>query len=165
MRAARDCWNGWVRVLHLGRSLEMIWFLELWVRPKNSIALCQCPILQMIHTWNPILNSQGIYREVLEKEKQDRHHKMLWRRHCDTGSRHTSSMQIHNCIFVFTTLFVFIKHFSKHSQCYDIMLSSATTHEEDRVGFIIPIIRKPQGCIWLSSSHQNQKEDSDPQIC
>lgn len=141
----------------------MAWFLELWARPRNSIALCQYPILQIIHTWDPISDSQGIYREVLEKEKQDRHIIECYGRGIVIQAVDilAGCKYIHSCIFVFITLFMFIKHFSKHSQCCDIMFS-ATTHEEVRVGFIIPIIRKPQGHIWLSSSHQNQKEGLRP---
>ena len=59
-----------MRVFKLGRSLEVVWFLELWVRSRDNTALCHCPFLQMIHTWNSVLNSLEVYREVLEKKKQ-----------------------------------------------------------------------------------------------
>lgn len=80
------------------------------------------------------------------REETGRHTRTSQVRLCDTGRRDTGSMQTHQVVYLFAASLVFIKQcFSKHFQCYYIMLSSTTTCEGGRVGFIIPIVKKLQG--------------------
>lgn len=79
--------------------METIWFLELWVRSRNNIALCHYPVLQMIHTWDSILNRLEIYRDDLEEGKKNRP-RTLEMRPWDTDGIYIGSMQIHSLVFV-----------------------------------------------------------------
>ena len=79
----------------------MVWFLELWVRSRNNIAL-PSPT-DDTHLEFYFEQAGNIQRSFRGKKIM---HRMLEMRPCQTGSRYIDGMQIHSQVFVYYCIYV-----------------------------------------------------------